>query len=523
MICQEMRFRRPLQLPIRLPLPLFAFLFLVSFGNAEEVRTWTSADGRQLQASLVDLDEESVTLKLQNGREAEIALTRLSPSDRTYLSELRSAGMAFSPDPLPEETSAPNEIEVTGGPEVYLTPHFSFETQEPVSKAFISEASRIYEGTFEALHAIPHGLTFAPPSGKSHFEGKFMTESNFSAVARQRMPSLPGQRVVGLYLGDEQRLLVPYSSLGARKLGSRLTLRKRSDTTTLVHEIVHQVMHRYLPLLPTWFSEGMAEYVSALPYQNGRFEFRNSERGLKERLKGEYRISDREVANVIRPSSWLTLVEEGPDEEPKSITSSNSGTRNVSIPVFNDLPTPARGSSRWSGSVAEYRDALLLVYFFMHLDRPGEDGKPIGKFLHATSRAMEETDQIVVEIEQFEEDRLTYNKEVTKFNEAIDEFEAAAVAYNERVSVYNNQLRKGVPEAELIEVGNPPEEPERPGELVMPERLRKLSAGGRQIDLVSFVEKRALSTLTADRSGEVLDDRMQRAFEEIGITISYRP
>ncbi|MEM1441970.1 MAG: hypothetical protein AAGF67_06480 [Verrucomicrobiota bacterium] len=528
MIPESMSHRAILQSNFRRPLASIFLCLFFSTTVADEIRTWTSGDGRQLQASLVHLGKGSVTLKLGNGREAEIPLSRLSAPDQKYLATLRNAGVGFSPDPLPEETRAPDQIEVSGGPEVYLTPHFSFETEEPVSKAFISEAARIYEGTFEALNAIPHGLTFAPPEGSTHFKGSFMSDQQFSRIASARMPSLPGQRVVGLYLGDEQRLLVPYSSLGAKRLGSRLTLRKRSDTTTLVHEIVHQVMHQYLPLIPTWFAEGMAEYVSALPYQNGRFEFRNAERGLKERLAGEFRIESRKVDGVIRPSSFLAVSNSGPPEESVTVSSSDVGTRNISRPVFGNLPTPSQSSSgggpkRWTGTVAEYRDALLLVYFFMHLDRSGEDGMPIGEFLHATNLAMSDTDQIVAEIEKFEAERIAYNEEVTRFNKAVDEYRAEAVAYNERVTTYNNQLREGVPDAELIEVGNPPAEPERPGELVMPERLRELSANGQPIDLVAFVEKRALVRLTGNRSGDVIDEEMKKAFDEIGIEINYRP
>ncbi len=479
--------------------------------SEERIRTWTSDDGRRIQASLLQVTEEGALLKLANGREALVPLDRLSSLDREFLETADSVSDRFIPGTLPDETTAPSEIEVTGGPERYLTPHFAFESGDPVSKAFISEAARIYEGTFTALSAIPHGLTFSPPEGSSHFQGAFMDDARFDRIASQRMGSIPGQRIVGLYLGDEQRLLVPYSSLGAKQLGSRLTLRKSSDTTTLVHEIVHQVMHRYLPVLPTWFSEGIAEYVSAVPYQNGRFEFRNSERGLKERLKEEYRSAGRTVEGVIPPSSFLA--------GSGSLSATEPGLTSSSVASSGAVDSSAPRS--WSGTVKEYRDALLLVYFFMHLDEPENEGGPIGRFLNTTHRALGETDSILTEIEQFEASRLAYNREVQRFNEAIDVFRAAAKTYNERIKTYNLQVKEGVPEGERIEVGEPPEEPAPPTTLEVPERLRKLSQGGGQINLVSLVEKRALSELLRGRNPGSIDSRMKEEFATIGLEINY--
>lgn len=259
---------------------LFLRSFLLSFGmmlacqiavsgpGVDSPRLWTSGDGRKLEASLVRLEGDSVILELSSGREASVPLAGLSKEDQEWVLSLPERETQFRPASLPGETQLDGEIEVTGGPELYLTPHFSFQTEEEVSPAFISEAAKIYEGSYLALNSLPHGLTFLPPEGSDHFRGAFLNERHFDLIAREKLATIPGQRIVGLYLGDEKRLLVPYSSLGAERLGSRMTLRKRSDTTTLVHEIVHQVMHEYLPVLPTWFSEGMAEYLSAVPYQN---------------------------------------------------------------------------------------------------------------------------------------------------------------------------------------------------------------------------------------------------------------
>ncbi|MEM9016772.1 MAG: hypothetical protein AAGC68_07140, partial [Verrucomicrobiota bacterium] len=380
---------------------------------------------------------------------------------------MRDTGQAFDLAALPEETDALREIEVSGGPRVFRTDHFEFETDLDVSKAFIAEAARVYEGTYYALMAIPHGLTIEPGQERTHFRGRFMSHSNFYEVVEERTTTIPGQRVVGLYLGAEQELLVPYASLGAKVLGSRMTLRKSSDTTTLVHEIVHQLTHRWLPVLPTWFSEGLAEYLASVPYQNGRFEFYAAERGLRERLEGQHRISGKIITGMARPSSFFLSPMPGSGDV-DDLTSVAPGSNETS-------GIPGR---EWQGTVREYRNALLLLYYFMHLDQPEAAGKPVGAYLKLTDLALKNSGRMREDLALYEMRRLAYNEAVQEFNRALSRFRDEVAAYNERVSEHNEQARNGVPENERIVVGDPPIEPTPPKDIEIPPSLLSLESSG---------------------------------------------
>tara|TARA_R110000850_G_scaffold263406_1_gene392254 strand:- start:534 stop:1766 length:1233 start_codon:yes stop_codon:yes gene_type:complete len=407
---------------------------------------------------------------------------------------------------LPDETSAPREIAVEGGPRIFRTPHFEFDTDQEVSHAFISEAARVYEGTFYALDGLPHGLVLKPPGGSEFYRGKLMGDQAFNEVVSEVMPSLPGQRVVGLYMTNRQELLVPFSSLGAKVMGSRLTLRKSSDTTTLIHEIVHQLMHDWLPLVPTWFAEGMSEYVASVPYQNGRFEFRNSERGLKGRLEGQYGVAGATVTGVRRPSAILGL---------EALGSISSETRRTPEGILAGVALDA-----WGGTIREYRDAMLLIYYFMHLDLPERAGAPIGAYLRLVDLAKEETGLLEVEVIEFEKKRIAYNEQVKHFNQLLDQFREEAEGYNERVILYNDQVKLGLPENEIVVVGIAPTAPVPPEEFEMPEAIRKAQSGG-AIDLVGLVQGKALPALIRDRSAASIDASMREAFAGIGIEIKY--
>ncbi|MGJ8695337.1 MAG: prolyl oligopeptidase family serine peptidase [Verrucomicrobiaceae bacterium] len=66
----------------------YASLFLVLSVMGASARTWTSSDGKALEASFVSATETEVTLKLdRGGRVVTIPLTRLSEEDRIFIKE----------------------------------------------------------------------------------------------------------------------------------------------------------------------------------------------------------------------------------------------------------------------------------------------------------------------------------------------------------------------------------------------------------------------------------------------------
>jgi len=485
-----------------------------AFGGAsEDVRVWTSSEGAEVRASLVSADGSSVVLRLESGREAEVAMSRLSEADLRYVERRRTRGRAVEVEPLPAETQAARDIEVEGGPRVFRTPHFEFETDRDVSSAFIAEASAIYEGTYLALSRLPHGLRFRPPGGRDRYRGVFTTDEAFRSLVAAEAPTTGDQRVVGLYLPARRELVVPYSSLGAKELGSRMTLRKSSDTSTLVHEIAHQVMHDWLPLLPTWFSEGLAEYMAAVPYQNGRFEFRNAERGLEDRLERRYRVTEGVLQDVLPPSRWL--VEGGREgERPRGKASSLTETAGAE-------GTRPGETGQWTGTASEYRDAMLFVYFLMHLDQPDQPGAPVGAYFRLVDAAMDQTRQLRRDFAHYEEERRAYNEAVRRFNGRLESFREAAASYNERARRYNRQVARGVPEDERIEVGEAPEEPEPPAELEMPESVERAAERG-PVDLVALVREEARPALVRGRAPREIDAAMKAAYERMGLELFYR-
>ena len=78
---------------------------------------------------------------------------------------------------------------------------------------------------------------------------------------------------------------VPLPNLGVEYTGTRFIVDHKKRSDTLIHEIVHQVMMRWLVTpMPVWLSEGFAEVISSQEYNNGRFKLNSMDRAVAEQV-----------------------------------------------------------------------------------------------------------------------------------------------------------------------------------------------------------------------------------------------
>jgi hypothetical protein len=64
---------------------------VLAFSASTNARTWTSTDGRTIEASLVEKGEDSVVLILENGAKVIVKQTQLSKEDIAYLTTVKAA------------------------------------------------------------------------------------------------------------------------------------------------------------------------------------------------------------------------------------------------------------------------------------------------------------------------------------------------------------------------------------------------------------------------------------------------
>ncbi len=321
----------------------------------ESPRTWTNRDGRAFRATLESQTPSQVQLRMSDGRLVAMGLQNLSPSDQAYLS---GDGEAVPRIP-PEKRSWPQIVEVdsrtievaelaqVAGTFVYRSRSFEFTSQEKLSQAVLREIARTFESTRALIEALPWAVTPSPP-GQSEFFEAVLYRSHEEYIA-SGAPEQSG----GFYSNEDGIFRVPFESLGLRQRGKTWFMERNYSNAVIIHELTHQMMHDVLTFLPTWAIEGTAEYAEILPYNAGRFQAGQHRRAIKERatLWSRRGITPRSVGSLrellaMPRDTWTAISQGGSREEQARL----------------------------------YFGALLLVYFFLHLD---EDTTAFLRYLDA--------------------------------------------------------------------------------------------------------------------------------------------
>ncbi|MCB1237794.1 MAG: hypothetical protein KDM91_22200 [Verrucomicrobiae bacterium] len=479
----------------------FLIAGLILFGLAagargeETVRVWTGQDGRVIVASLRRADSESVTLRLVDGRETVVPLGKLSETDRDYLKELDSKPRPAS---MPDRSSIGPKIAVGGGPRTFTTAHFVFQSESDLTKGFVSDAARVFESTLKAVEALPLGIVPKPPEGETRFQARFMGRDTFEKKYRERQNDGGGvagnpalRDIAGIYIPRLGEVWVPFSSMGVTATASFVNLRGNNDMGTLIHEITHQTMHDRLPMMPHWVQEGLAEYMEVVPYRNGSFEFGQAAEGLRQHLRRSQSLREDQPVPMPRPSA---IIEEG--------------------------------DATWRGGRDDYLKSLMLVYFYMHLDRPDQPGAPLADYLKLLDDSRRETVRSIADhnaaVRTYETQRLAYNRAVMAHNQAVRQFRADAARYNQLVERHNAQARDRVPVSRRVAVGEkpaPPVPPEKPG---IPDILKEKSSLGETVDILGTSQTMAKPSLYRGRDGAALDAAVRAAYAGMGIPVTFR-
>ena len=330
-------------------LPLVVWFGAVSLAAAQlptlnPPRGWKTAEGQSFQASLLEYDGTTVTLKMPNGSRAQAPATKLSAEDQAYLAEWQKKQPVkfVMPDTVGVET-ANLKTEVVSEDEagekyVYRTTHFEYESPGKFNQSLLREVGRNFEATYELVKALPWGVEPKPAEG-AYFKARlFKTKEAYYAAGN---PPNSG----GVYKGGEGTFYVPLENIGVKLVGKSYAKNDDFRYDTMVHELTHEMMHYWLRSLPQWVVEGTAEYTSTLPLKTGKFRVSAAKNGIKDYIDF---LKKRAVGGMPEPY---------PLEKLFKVT-----------------------GAEWNNILAEtpemshrlYFTSYLLVYYFMHLDGAGD-------------------------------------------------------------------------------------------------------------------------------------------------------
>lgn len=220
---------------------------------------------------------------------------------------------------------------------IYHTEHFEFCCDAPVGPDAVRHFARVFEATWMLNCQLPLDLRPAPETMRKWFRARIL--STDEAYLATGAPVGSG----GFYSRSDKTIYVPISNLGMSVVAGKRVQVDRSveSNETLIHEITHQMMSRWLPRLPVWYSEGAAEYTGIADFVHGRFFLS----GMEVRLK----LALRNRGAIVRGST-------------------------VHYPMISLSELLAIQHQEWGAALAgegagqNYTSALLLTYFLYHLD-----------------------------------------------------------------------------------------------------------------------------------------------------------
>jgi hypothetical protein len=269
---------------IRLSCALLAASAMFAYGV--EMRSWTDAQGRKIEAKMVSSTETEVVLELANGKKSTVPLDKLSEADRSYVrtSSAKPDQAPQQKDELNFDAPWPQDIKFNEDPQIevivedkdksrfiYESANYRFVCDVRLSKQVVKGFATMFESTYGYCRALPLAMT-----GGDRTEGKFqilLFETRGKYIEAGGPPES-----AGVFSGGKKAVMVPLTSLGVRPVGSGYMLDRDQSNGTLIHEITHQLTpySYYSPGARGWFTEGIAEYTTATPYRAGRFKVKSN-------------------------------------------------------------------------------------------------------------------------------------------------------------------------------------------------------------------------------------------------------
>jgi hypothetical protein len=359
---------------------LIAFLFaLHTWVGAETpatLPTWTSVDGRTMQARLTAMEGDTATFINAAGQTTKIPLAKFAPADQDRIRQLAppapASGKATTNAKLPIDKRvwpaaveiAPRSVEirpVLETPEekrcLYRSEAFEFVSQDKLSLDTVKKIAVVFEATRTLVTALPWGIEPHPPADLGLYQAKFyVTREGYIAEGG---PPNSG----GVYFSKDRVFRIPFQGLGLQMIGKTWFKKPDFKEETLVHEVTHQMMHEFLPFLPTWVIEGTAEYTESLPYNAGKFRSGDHKTAVKTYF------AKRQELGGINASQFRSTIEH----------------MTMKRDTWADLSKTSRTQHLL------YFQSYALIYFFSHLDGDGK-GTRFLKYLDAIAKARDEWD-----------------------------------------------------------------------------------------------------------------------------------
>lgn len=268
-------------------IPLLLTVVTLTGQQVEQVeRVWTDDQGRKVKATFVKVEEDSAILRMTDGRELPYPLEKLSKSDQALIKKNSIAkkkkaaadARAAKHGPLNFDSPWPKRVTFNGDPGAVVI------SEDPQKKAFVYESINFrytsdvslpvatvkeFAVFFEASYKLSRELPIALGDG-NRTKGKFM----ISIIAPQDASTENYKYSV---YDPPGKVLASPASLGLSASEDGYQFDDDNRDSRILHPIFHHFTpNRYwAPGSKSWFTEGICEYATALPYEDGSFDLKS--------------------------------------------------------------------------------------------------------------------------------------------------------------------------------------------------------------------------------------------------------
>ncbi len=317
---------------------------------------------------MVRVEDQSVVLKLKDGREVPYPLAKLSAADQAHVTQSQikpssAKPVASAEAKIPQNFDAPwpELIRFTEDPAIatieedaekkrfiYESAHYRYVCDVRLAKSVVKGFAVMFEATHLYCRTLPLALHGGILKDGKHQILLFEQKDDYIQAGGP-----PGS--AGVFMGGKGVVMVPLGSLGVKPLGSGYMLDRDKSSKTLPHELTHQLTPRayFEKGAMGWFSEGIAEYVAVTPYRAGTFTVRGNQKDIFDYVTGygSKEMGGRALGTEIQLPALKTFM----------------------LQSYADF---------LEQSQINYGCGLLITTYFLHMDGAG-DGKRIKAFLKA--------------------------------------------------------------------------------------------------------------------------------------------
>ncbi|WP_146856157.1 hypothetical protein [Brevifollis gellanilyticus] len=487
-----------------------------------EPRSWTNNLGKSIQAEYGGTQGQQVILIMPDGTQAQVPLASLSTTDRDWV---RINPLTAKPAPTPAPTPAATASTATGtatvtaripaekrrmpdqvkepllyttihvvredpGNCLYESTHFQFKTTAKLGVALMKDVCRAFESTYELVRSMPWGIQPKPEEGRTKFQAE-LYETRTQYLATNAPPWS-----AGVYSLKEKVFRIPFQELGISDqpgAGGAYYRKGEINNDTITHEITHQMMHEYVPFMPAWLVEGLAEYTSNLPYRGGIFEVKEdasvlSNKQPKSRRRGLFSMPVYKPGWVGLKGVWALTTDITTPNPLDTFTLPENGFPPPS-PPSNRVPLPPEINMEQIAS--HYHSSHLLTFFFVR----DHDGLPLKKYFDALHAEKAKWPPFWKELDD-------YRARLDKLKPAYDAYEAAMKEFMRKPGVQDLGGGKISYPSGMKLPAAPPEAPKPP---VPPDRTNPRAVCIKHLDV-----------LLNGRTLEQLDDELRLTLQKVG-------